>query len=63
MSLHEKVRVVESVQGSGTPVTLYFNGWSVTGLVEAFNRGSSTIQVDGSKYSLRVPRRVGIATN
>lgn len=63
MSLHEKVRIVESVQEHNVPLTLYFNGWSVTGMVEAFNRTSSTIQIDGSKYSLRVPPRIGTATN
>jgi len=63
MSLHEKVRIVESVQERNVPLTLYFNGWSVTGMVEAFNRTSSTIQIDGSKYSLRVPRVVGFAVN
>lgn len=63
MSLHEKVRVVEEVQERSTPITLYFNGWNVTGLVESFNRSSSTIQIDGSKYSLRVPARVGVTAN
>jgi len=63
MSLHEKVRIVESVQERNVPLTLYFNGWSVTGMVEAFNRTSSIIQIDGNKYSLRVPPRVGTATN
>jgi len=63
MSLHEKVHMVESVQERGVPLTLYFNGWSVTGIVEAFNRSSLTIRINGSKYSLRVPPKVGVAAN